>query len=63
VAEGLRERLSEPFQAFRAVFANLDLRRVELAAAGSETAKWLYILALSIFAYDAGGAMRSESSR
>ncbi len=54
--EGLRERLSEPFQAFRAVFANPGLRRVELAAAGSETGKWLYILALSIFAYDAGGA-------
>jgi len=56
VAEGFRERLSEPFQAFRAVFANPSLRRVELAAAGSETGKWLYILALSIYAYDAGGA-------
>jgi MFS family permease len=56
VAEGFRERLSEPFQAFRAVFANPGLRRVELAAAGSETGKWLYILALSIYAYDAGGA-------
>lgn len=49
-------RVWEPFQAFRAVFANLDLRRVELAWAGSETGKWLYIVALSIFAYDAGGA-------
>jgi MFS family permease len=56
VAEGLRERLSEPFEAFRAVFANPSLRRVELAAAGSETGKWLYILALSIYAYDHGGA-------
>ncbi len=56
MAEGFRERLSEPFQAFRAVFANPSLRRVELAAAGSETGKWLYILALSIYAYDAGGA-------
>jgi predicted MFS family arabinose efflux permease len=56
VPEGLRERLSEPFQAFRAVFANPGLRRIQLAAAGSETGKWLYILALSIFAYDAGGA-------
>jgi MFS family permease len=53
---GLRGRLSEPFTAFRAVFANPDLRHVELAWAGSETGKWLYILALSIFAYDAGGA-------
>jgi MFS family permease len=56
MAEGLRGRLSEPFTAFRAVFANPDLRHVELAWAGSETGKWLYILALSIFAYDAGGA-------
>ena len=56
MAEGLRERLSEPFEAFRAVFANPSLRRVELAAAGSETGKWLYILALSIYAYDHGGA-------
>jgi MFS transporter/cyclic nucleotide-binding protein len=51
-----RRRVLEPFQAFRAVFSNPDLRRVELAWAGSETGKWLYILALSIFAYDAGGA-------
>ena len=56
VAEGLRRRLSEPFDSFRAVFANPGLRRVELAWAGSETGKWLYILALSIYAYDAGGA-------
>jgi MFS family permease len=56
VAERLRAQLSEPFQAFRAVFANPGLRRVELAYAGSESGKWLYILALSIYAYDAGGA-------
>jgi hypothetical protein len=31
MAEGLRGRLSEPFTAFRAVFANPDLRHVELA--------------------------------
>jgi MFS family permease len=56
VAEWRRGRLFEPFHAFRAVFANPDLRRVELAWAGSETGKWLYIIALAIFAYDAGGA-------
>ncbi len=56
MAEGLRRRLAEPIQSFRAVFANPGLRRVELAWAGSETGKWLYILALSIYAYDAGGA-------
>jgi MFS family permease len=56
VAQRLRGRLSEPLHAFRAVFANPGLRRLELALAGSETGKWLYILALSIFAYNAGGA-------
>ncbi len=56
MAGRLRGRLSEPFHAFRAVFANPGLRRVELAWAGSETGKWLYIIALSIFAYNAGGA-------
>lgn len=56
MAERRRGRLSEPFHAFRAVFANPGLRRVELAWAGSETGKWLYIIALAIFAYDAGGA-------
>jgi MFS family permease len=56
VAAGLRGQFSEPFHAFRAVFANPGLRRIELAWAGSETGKWLYILALSIFAYNEGGA-------
>ena len=52
----LRDRLFDPFQAFRSVFANPDLRRVELAWAGSETGKWLFIIALTVYAYQAGGA-------
>jgi MFS family permease len=50
------KQLSEPARAFSAVFTNADLRRVELAFAGSEIGKWLYIIALAVFAYDAGGA-------
>ena len=52
----LREHLRESIGALAAVFTNPNLRRVELAFAGSETGKWLYIIALAVFAYDAGGA-------
>ena len=52
----LRARVSESLAAFAAVFTNRDLRRVELAFAGSELGKWLYLIALAVFAYDAGGA-------
>jgi MFS family permease len=52
----LRARISESLWAFGAVFTNRDLRRVQLAFAGSELGKWLYLIALAIFAYDQGGA-------
>src|SRR2546430_1911060 len=51
----MRERLSESLSAFRAVFANPNLRRVELAWAGSETGKWMYVIGVSVFAYEQGG--------
>jgi MFS family permease len=56
VAADVRARLSESLSAFRAVFANPNLRRVELAWALSETGKWMYVVAVAVFAYDAGGA-------
>jgi MFS family permease len=52
----LRARIVESFRAFGAVFTNRDLRRVGLAFAGSELGKWLYLIALAVFAYDHGGA-------
>lgn len=52
----LQARLAESLQAFAAVFATRDLRRVELAFAGSELGQWLYLIALAVFAYDQGGA-------
>ena len=55
MAGALRQRLAESLRAFRAVFANPNLRRIELAWAGSETGKWLYLIALLVYAYDAGG--------
>ena len=51
----LRQRLAESSGALRAVFANPDLRRLELAWAGAITGKWAYGVALIVFAYDAGG--------
>ena len=52
----LRAQLRESLWAFGAVFTNRELRRVELAFAGSELGKWLYLIALAVFAYDIGGA-------
>jgi len=48
----VRERLA----AFRGVFANRDLRRVQLAWAGSMIGSWAYSIAIAIYAYHAGGA-------
>lgn len=52
----MRERLSESLSAFRAVFGNPNLRRIELAWAGSETGKWMYVIGVAVFAYSRGGA-------
>jgi MFS family permease len=56
VRTSLRRRLGESLRAFAAVFANTDLRRVELAWAGSVIGQWGYEVALAVFAYRAGGA-------
>lgn len=52
VTGSLRESLS----AFRAVFANRDLRRLQLAGAGSVIGNWSYGIALAVYAYREGGA-------
>jgi MFS family permease len=41
---------------FAAVFANEDLRRLEVAWSGSILGQWGYEVALAVFAYRAGGA-------
>jgi MFS family permease len=51
----LTERLRETLVPFRGVFVNPNLRRLELAWAGSITGEWGYAVALSVFAYHAGG--------
>jgi MFS family permease len=56
VRTSLRRRLGQSLRAFAAVFANEDLRRVELAWSGSVVGQWGYEVALAVYAYRAGGA-------
>jgi len=56
VLGSFRERLGESLDAFKAVFTNPGLMRVELAWGFAITAYWAFIIALSVYAYDEGGA-------
>jgi MFS family permease len=47
--------LRESRAAFAGVFANRDLRRIQLAFAGSEIGQWAASVALALIAYGAGG--------
>jgi MFS family permease len=53
---GIRRRLGESLGAFRDVFGNPNLRRVELAWAGTNIGRWAYFVALAVYAYEQGGA-------
>ena len=53
---GLREKLAESAAAFRRNFANPQLRRLQLAGIGSVVGQWAYSIAISVYAYEAGGA-------
>jgi MFS family permease len=48
--------LSESSRAFRDVFANPGLRRLQLAWAGSLLGTWAYGIAVVVYAYEQGGA-------
>ena len=52
----LRERLDASGAALGRVFSNADLRRLQLASAGSIVGSWSYAVALAVYAYDVGGA-------
>ena len=57
VAEGTSGgKLAESLRAFGAVFANPNLRRLQLGWAGSNIGTWAYGVALAVFAYNEGGA-------
>src|SRR5262245_65939082 len=52
---GTKARVSESARAFRDVFANRDLRLLQLAWASSIISNWAYMVAVSVYAYDVGG--------
>jgi MFS family permease len=52
----LGAQLRESLRALADVFGNPGLRRLELAWVGSVTGEWAYVVALAVFAYEAGGA-------
>ena len=54
--EGLRRRLGDSARAFRDVFRNPNLRRLELAWAPLVMGHWAYLVAVGVFAYGEGGA-------
>jgi MFS family permease len=49
-------QLAESGRAFREVFRNQALRRIELAWAGSIVGTWAYGIAVVVYAYEQGGA-------
>jgi MFS family permease len=51
-----QSRLKDSFSGLGAVFANPDLRRLELAWINTVLGQWAYFVALSVFAYEEGGA-------
>ena len=52
----MRRRLTEPVAALTRSFRNKSLRRLQLAWLGSVIGHWSYLIALSVYAYDQGGA-------
>ena len=53
---GLRQRATQSGAAFRAVLANPSLRNLELAWALAILGQWAFVVAVSIYAFGAGGA-------
>jgi MFS family permease len=56
VFASFRDRLRESKTAFAAVFTNPGLRYVQISWAASNTAYWVFTIALALYAYDQGGA-------
>src|SRR6266536_3352728 len=51
-----RAQLRETARSFHAVFANPQLRKLQLAFAGSITGEWGFLVALAVYANEHGGA-------
>ncbi len=56
VPGGVRRALQDTWQSLRSVFVNPALRRMELALAASMIGDWAYATAVTVYAYNAGGA-------
>jgi len=52
----VRRRLSESLTAFRDVYRNPNLRRLQLAFAGSVAGQYAFAIAIAVYAYRHGGA-------
>jgi MFS family permease len=50
------QQLLESLRAFTLTFRNRELRSLQLAGIGSTLGTWAYLVALAVYAYDAGGA-------
>ncbi|HET6166283.1 MAG TPA: MFS transporter [Marmoricola sp.] len=55
-SRGVRAALGEMIAPIAAVFRNRNLRRIELAFAGSVIGDWAYATAVTVWAYGVGGA-------
>jgi MFS family permease len=53
---GLKSHLRESATAFKGVFANPDLRKLQLAWTAVIVGHWAYLVAVAVFAYAVGGA-------
>jgi MFS family permease len=53
--QGLTRRVRESGAAFAAVLGNPSLRRLEIAWAWTIVGHWAYLVAVSVYAYEAGG--------
>jgi MFS family permease len=52
----LRQRLLDSLRAFRGIYDNRNLRRLQYAWIGSSVGTWAYTIALMVYAYRQGGA-------
>ena len=55
-AGSVKARVGQSLAAMRSVFANPDLRRVQIAWLGAHVGHFAYFLGISIYVFDAAGA-------
>lgn len=53
---GIGQRVGETLEAFRSVYGNPGLRRLQIAWAGAIIGGWAYVVSLAVFAYREHGA-------